>query len=387
MSTKRSDGNKALFTPGPLNCTLSVKKAMLRDLGSRDLEFIQTVKEIRLELLRVAGVGCDEFTALLLQGSGTYAVEAVLHTVLPRSGGKILILVNGAYGRRMQSMCSYVPSIEVVVLEFGEDEAVCEAQVENLLRESKIEFSAVCVVHCETSSGVINPIESIGRAVKRQRPECVFVVDAMSSFGAVELDLRSAGVDFLVSSANKCLQGVPGFAFVIARTKKLLLCQGNARCLSLDLLAQHKGLEGDGQFRFTPPTHALLAFRQALKEFWDEGGPAARAHRYKKNCQIIQDGMRELGFRTLLDKNKKGADGYIISSFRFPDHPNFNFEEFYKNLSALGLVIYPGKVTRAPCFRIGHIGDLNAADMERLIASIKIVLKEMKVENLDAKEE
>ncbi|CAB3369681.1 Hypothetical predicted protein [Cloeon dipterum] len=375
-------GDKALFTPGPLNCTWSVKEAMLRDLGSRDLEFVQTVQQIRSELLAIAETPESEFTAVLLQGSGTYAVEAVLHTVIPKSGGKILLLINGAYGRRMQTMCSYLPGVEVAVLEFEEDEAVSEDHLEKFLSASQTDFSAVCVVHCETSSGVLNPIEDVGRVVKRLIPTCAFVVDAMSSFGAVPIDIEAAGADFVISSANKCLQGVPGFAFVIARRDKLSQCEGNARCLSLDLVAQLRGLEGDGQFRFTPPTHTLLAFRQALTEFKLEGGLTVRANRYKKNWQIVHEGMRKLGIRPLLKHGEKGADGYIISSFHFPQHPNFDFEKFYKKLSGLGLVIYPGKVTRTPCFRIGHIGDLSARDSQKLVECIEIVLREMQVNSL-----
>jgi 2-aminoethylphosphonate-pyruvate transaminase len=210
--------------------------------------------------------------------------------------------------------------------------------------------------------------------VKQSRK--VFFVDAMSSFGAVPLKPAEWGIDYLVSSANKCIEGVPGFSFALARREALLATRGFARSLSLDLLAQLEGLEANGQFRFTPPTHALLAFSQALQELDEEGGVQARAARYKRNYEVVAAGMREQGFEEYL---RREDQGYIINSYLYPDHPNFKFEAFYNILNEKGFVIYPGKLSAADCFRIGNIGRLNEADMRGLLGAIRETLAEMKV--------
>ncbi|XP_067011935.2 2-aminoethylphosphonate--pyruvate transaminase [Anabrus simplex] len=370
-----SDVDKKLFTPGPLGCSLSVKEAMLRDLGSRDAEFTDKVKQIRQQLLIIAGVSPDQFTSVLLQGSGTYCVESVLQTTTPRIDGRVLILSNGSYGNRMKKICE-VSQIPHDVLPFPEDSVIDLEEVADWLEDHPDTYTTVSVVHCETSSGVINPVDKVGQLVRALQPGAAFFVDAMSSFGAVPIDLELCSVDYLVSSANKCLQGVPGFAFVIARKKHLLGCKGNARSLSLDIMDQYEGLEGNGQFRFTPPTHAVLAFHRALKELQFEGGVEARIKRYQKNCQVLQEGMKRMGFKKLLSDSCKG---YIITSYHYPKHPNFTFDEFYRRLSDLGQLIYPGKVTNADCFRIGNIGDLYPSDMEHLLKCIHQVLSAMGV--------
>jgi 2-aminoethylphosphonate-pyruvate transaminase len=233
----------------------------------------------------------------------------------------------------------------------------------------------VAVVHCETTTGIINPIETYGEIVRRHH--CTYIVDAMSSFGAYPIDLAACGIDYLVSSANKCIEGVPGFSFVLARTAALKATRGYARTLSLDLLAQWEGLEGDGQFRFTPPTHALLAFQQALRELEWEGGVLSRGQRYWLNYDITLTAMQKMGFRPYIEASQRG---YIITSFYYPNHPNFSFQNFYERLSAKGHVIYPGKLSHADCFRIGHVGRLNSADVRALMTAIAETLVEMGVE-------
>jgi len=220
----------------------------------------------------------------------------------------------------------------------------------------------------------MNSVEKVGELVRRYQPTAHYFVDAMSSFGAVPLQLDN--VDFVVSSANKCLQGVPGFSYAICRRSSLAKCKANSRSLSLDLVDQDEVMEKTGQFRFTPPTHALLAFQQAIKEFYQEGGLKGRSNRYKSNREILKKGMKEMGFKELVPEK---FAGYIITCFFYPDHPNFSFETFYKKLSDIDQVIYPGKVTSAPCFRIGNIGDLHSKDMSHLLVCIQRVLKEMKV--------
>src|SRR6185503_8865717 len=260
--------DKLLFTPGPLTTSATVKQAMLRDLGSRDDEFIDTVRSIRERLLAVAGVRPGQsFEAILMQGSGTFALESVISSVLPPTG-KLLMLVNGAYGERMVQMAGRL-RIPVETLRCPENETHEPAALQLLLEQDRT-ITHVGVVHCETTTGILNPVAEFGSLVHAAGRS--YIVDAMSSFGAIPLDLEAAGVDYLVSSANKCIEGVPGFAFVIARRTALLATEGFARSISLDLLAQWQGLEKTGQFRFTPPTHALLAFEQALRELEAEGG-------------------------------------------------------------------------------------------------------------------
>jgi 2-aminoethylphosphonate-pyruvate transaminase len=233
----------------------------------------------------------------------------------------------------------------------------------------------VAIVHCETTSGIINPVEEVGEVVAKRGRQ--YIVDAMSSFGAVPLSLGRAHIDYLVSSANKCIEGVPGFSFLLARIASLEATRGRARSVSLDIHAQWRGLEDNGQFRFTPPTHALLAFRQALLELEEEGGVVGRGARYRQNHEVLVAGMRELGFTEYLPR---ADQGYIITSFRCPNHPKFSFESFYKTLSERGYVIYPGKVGDADCFRIGSIGRVFASDVRDLVGAIRETLAHLGVE-------
>lgn len=369
-----SKKDKKLYTPGPLGVTLSVKEAMLRDVGSRDAEFIQCVKYIRQKLLDIAGVDNKTWTAIPIQGSGTFAVDAVFQTFCPREGAKALIIENGAYGKRMAKICE-AAGIHCDVQSFREDRQA-EAEVIKDALSGPVEYDLIAIVHCETSSGVINPVEEVGQLIREYSPDSVYLVDAMSSFGAVPLDLEESCADVLVSSANKCLQGVPGFAFALARTEKLDQCKGNSRSLSLDLYDQVKQLDATSQFRFTPATHAMLAFQQALNEFVEEGGVEARGKRYKENREILKAGMAELGFKQLLTED---IAGYIITSYYFPKDPNFAFKDFYDRLNEKDLVIYPGKVLDADCFRIGNIGDLHPADMRELLVAIKEVCADMNI--------
>ncbi len=356
-----------LFTPGPLTTSATVKAAMQRDVGSRDTEFIEVVAEIRRELLRIAGVSQESgYEAVLLPGSGTFALEAVLSSVIPPTG-RLLILANGAYGERMFQIAERL-RIEVRIERWAENESPDPAIVRQKLAAVP-PTTHVALVHLETTTGILNPVAEIAEVVRQAGAE--FILDAMSSFGGVPLDLARLPVDYLVSSANKCLEGVPGFAFVLARRTALEKIAGWARSVSLDLLAQWRGLERDGQFRFTPPTHALLAFRQALQEFREEGGVSARAARYRANHDALLAGMRELGFLEYLAPERQSD---IITSFRYPDHAGFVFEDFSRRLAAKGFVIYPGKVSQADCFRIGTIGQISVPQVEALVREIAAIL-------------
>jgi 2-aminoethylphosphonate-pyruvate transaminase len=232
----------------------------------------------------------------------------------------------------------------------------------------------VVIVHCETTSGIYNPIKEVGALCARYGK--VYIVDAMSSFGAVPTNIAACNIDFLVSSSNKCIEGVPGFSFIIAKRDTLVKTKGQARSLSLDVFAQWEGLENTGQFRFTPPTHAILAFHQAILEHEAEGGVAGRSARYQNNYRVLMAGMRQMGFEEYLEPEKQG---YIISSFLYPEHPNFDFNRFYNLLNEKDFVIYPGKLTQANAFRIGNIGRITEDDIRNLLEAIRVTLDEMGV--------
>jgi 2-aminoethylphosphonate-pyruvate transaminase len=368
-----SSKDKLLFTPGPLTTSDTVKAAMLRDLGSRDGEFIAVVAEIRRMLLHLAGQSAGaRYSAIPLQGSGTFGIEAVLSSCVAPTG-KVLFIVNGAYGRRMVQMAE-VLAIDHALLNVPENRVPGLAEVDEVLRRDP-SLTMVALVHCETTTGIMNPVGAVGELIRQHGRQ--FFVDAMSSFGAVPLDVETANVTYLVSSANKCIEGVPGFSFVVADKEALLETEGYARSLSLDLLSQYRGLEANGQFRFTPPVQTLLAFHQALLELAEEGGVEGRGRRYRENHQMVVDGMRQLGFEPYLDAEVQGP---IITTFRYPEHPEFDFERFYEKLNRQGFVIYPGKLTDADCFRIGNIGRLYPSDMEALLRAVERTLHEM---NLD----
>ena len=363
--------DKPLFTPGPLTTSRTVKQAMLRDLGSRDFEFIRTVREIRTELLGLAGVAAGEYEAIPIQGSGTFALEAVLASTIP-SDGKLLVIVNGAYGKRTAQIAG-VLNVDCAVLQYPEDRLPDLDQIRAAL-DGDPAVTHVSVVSCETTTGIVNPIDRIGAIVKEAGR--VYFVDAMSNFGAYPIDMAACGIDYLVSSANKCIEGVPGFAFVLAKRDTLLATEGYARSVCLDLLAQWRGLESNGQFRFTPPTHVLAAFRQALRELAEEGGVEGRAARYRANYETLVAGMRDMGFTEYL---RPELQGYIITTFLYPSDPNFAFEDFYQRLNDKGYVIYPGKVTDADCFRIGNIGRIFESDVRDLLRAIRETIDEMGV--------
>ena len=372
-----------LFTPGPLTTSAGVKAAAARDIGSRDPEFIACVASVRTRLLALAGAPPSSHSVVLLPGSGTAGVEAVLGSFpvqRARGGARLLIAANGAYGERMAAMARGL-QLPHTVLRRSERRALDAAAVARAVaRSGPGAYSAVAVVHHETTAGVLNPVAEIGAALAATASAGsaapALIVDSMSGFGAHALDAVASRAAFVVSSANKCIQGLPGFSFVVAERAALERCKGVSRSLSLDLHAQWRGLEDGGQFRFTPPTQALLAFSAALDEHAAEGGAARRLARYAANAALLRADMAELGFRPYVAAGDAGA---VISTFLWPDDPRFNFDAFYAALAARGLVIYPGKLTHDNCFRIGSIGHLFPQDVRRLTEAVRDVLTAMGV--------
>lgn len=354
--------NYLLLTPGPLSTSESVRQAMLQDWCTWDKDYNEgVVTVIREQLLKLAGLD-GEYTTVLLQGSGTYAVEATLSCAV-RPQDKLLIVANGAYGKRMGDIARR-HGLNHVLVSLKETAPVTPEAVRRALEEHP-DITHLAMVHCETTTGILNPVEAVARAIRGRG--LTFIVDAMSSFGGIPIDIRKLGIDFLVSSANKCIQGVPGFGFVIARRSSLARCEGGSRSLSLDLYDQWAEMEkGRGKWRFTSPTHVVRAFFQAVKELEDEGGVEARHGRYRENHAALVEGMRRSGFRTLLPDELQSP---IITSFLYPEE-DFDFQKFYEALKERGFVIYPGKISEAPTFRIGNIGDVFPDDFRRLAEAV-----------------
>lgn len=337
---------------------------MLKDWCTWDNEYNDLVQEIRRNLVALATKQSARYISVLMQGSGSFAVESVIGTVVPKNG-KLLVIANGAYGQRIAQMANLL-QIETALLAFPESAAVDLNAVEKALSQDPA-ITHVAVVHCETTTGILNPIADIGRIVKRRG--LIYIVDAMSSFGGIPMDVGELGIDFLISSANKCIQGVPGFGFIIADRQQLQACQGLARSLSLDLYDQWKQMEdNNGKWRFTSPTHVVRAFYEAMSELEEEGGVASRNERYTENQRTLVRGMRELGFQTLLPDELQSP---IITSFLYPQEGDFQFKVFYERLKARGFVIYPGKISTVDTFRIGNIGEVTREDMIRLLSAVR----------------
>nr|WP_175111717.1 2-aminoethylphosphonate--pyruvate transaminase [Paraburkholderia solisilvae] len=350
-----------LLTPGPLTTSPTTREAMLRDWGSWDGAFNQITQSLCTDLVDIVH-GQKDYVCVPLQGSGTFAVEAALGTLVPRDGC-VLVPNNGAYCARIVRILQRL-AIACVELPLREDEPVTATALEQALaREPRI--THVAQVHLETSAGLLNPLDDIAALCKRHRKG--LIVDAMSSFGALPIDLRTGGIDALVSASGKCLEGVPGMGFVIVKRSVLDACEGRSPSLALDLYDQHAYLKKTAQWRFTPPTHVAAALRSALDRFVAEGGQRARGARYARNCATLIDGMHALGFRTFL---RAEAQAPVIVTFHAPDDPKWNFADFYAAVREAGYVLYPGKLTQADTFRVGCIGAIDVNEMHNAVAAI-----------------
>lgn len=359
-----------LLTPGPLTTSAGVKSAMLRDWGSRDAAFTAMDASIRQRLLAIADAGRTH-VCVPIAGSGTFAIEAALGTLVPRAG-KVLVLVNGAYGTRMVKICAAIGRAHDVY-ETPEDEPHDPAELGRRLAADPA-ISHVAAIHCETTSGILNPIEAIAQSVAEAGR--ALIIDAMSAFGALPMDLRTLSADAVVASANKCLEGAPGVGFALLRRDVIEGAAGNAPSLCLDLHDQWAAMERTGQWRFTPPTHLLAALDQALKEHAGEGGAPGRLARYRENCRILVEGLRGMGLETLLQDRLQAP---IIVTVHEPRDPAFDFKRFYDAIAARGFLIYPGKLTKAPSFRVGCIGRLGPPEMRGALKAIEAALDELGV--------
>lgn len=357
------DNDYLLLTPGPLSTSKGVRAALLKDSCTWDEDYKNLVQDVRRRLItQLLVTNSHQYTSVLMQGSGTFVVESVIGSVVS-GNDKLLVLANGVYGQRITAIAKQL-RLSVVEYNVGEQGEFCMEELERYLANDE-KISHVAVVHCETTTGGLNDLQSISNVVKR-RFNKTFIVDAMSSLGGIEIDVAGLGIDFIISSANKCIQGIPGFGFVLARKTEIEKCKGRSKSLSLDLYAQWATmeLEDPGKWRFTSPTHALRAFHQALLELDAEGGVKARESRYRNNHRILVQGMEKLGFKALVPAHRQSP---IITTFLYPDNEPFDFKEFYSRIKEQGFVLYPGKVTNLASFRIGNIGHVFPADIERLV--------------------
>lgn len=364
-------GEPYLLTPGPLTTSAKVKQAMLRDWGSWDADFRAVTAEMRASLLAMTGDKDGAFDCVPMQGSGSFSVEAMLGSFIPRDG-KALVLSNGAYGQRTAQTLEYLGRNHVVI-DKGDYMPPRGDEVTAALKADPA-ITHVIVVHCETSSGILNPVKEISEAV--YAAGCKLLVDSMSAFGAIPLEVSEVRYEALVSSANKCIEGVPGFGFVIARKTELEAAKGRSHSLCLDVHAQWAHMNKTGQWRFTPPTHAVVAFLEALRAHTAEGGVAGRGARYTRNRDVMVEAMRALGFETLLKDRWLSP---IIVTFFCPADPAFSFDTFYELMKSKGFIIYPGKLTVVASFRIGCIGQMDEHVMRKVAAAAKECLAEMGV--------
>jgi 2-aminoethylphosphonate-pyruvate transaminase len=362
-----------LLTPGPLTTSLRTKQAMLNDWGSWDAAFNAITASLRKDLVDIVGGG-SEYTCVPLQGSGTFSVEAAIGTVVPRAG-KVLVPNNGAYCARIVKICKYLGRA-VVDLPVPEDQPVTGAIVEAALAADPT-ITHVAQVHCETGAGVLNDLASIAQVCARRGKG--LIVDAMSSFAAIPIDVAAVPFDALIAASGKCLEGVPGMGFVIARKAVLEARAGNAHSLAMDLHDQYVYMEKTTQWRYTPPTHVVAALRVAVDQFREEGGQPARLARYTRNCEALVSGMAELGFRTFLSA---AVQAPIIVTFHAPADPAYDFKTFYEKTRERGYILYPGKLTQVETFRVGCIGAIDANEMRNVVSAVARTLKDMGIKQM-----
>lgn len=364
--TSRRDA--ILLTPGPLTTTLRTKLAMLRDWGSWDSDFIAVTARVRSQLLDIVH-GHDSHVVVPLQGSGTFSVEAAVATVVPRDG-HVLVLDNGAYCKRAARLSSLMGR-KTTVAPFDEARAVAASVLEQQLQQEP-GITHVVMIHCETGAGVLNPLHDIADVCKRHGKG--LIVDAMSSFAALEIDAREVQFDALIAASGKCLEGVPGMGFVFLRKAILASCEGHCTSLAMDLYDQHVYMEKTGQWRFTPPTHVLVALDEALAQYREEGGQPARLARYQSNCRTLVEGMARLGFKPFLDP---AIQAPIIVTFHAPGDKRYEFRKFYEAVKQRGFILYPGKLTQIETFRVGCIGAIGPTEMAQAVQAVSLAMQDM----------
>jgi 2-aminoethylphosphonate-pyruvate transaminase len=367
------DRDPILLTPGPLTTSLATKAAMLRDWGSWDGAFNTVTARVRERLTGILNAAATH-VCVPMQGSGTFSVEAAVNTLVPREG-HVLVLVNGAYGKRMAKLTEMMGR-RITTFETAEDVPTTAADVARLLdRDASI--THVGLIHCETSTGILNGLPEIAAAVAQRRRS--LIVDAMSSFGAIPIDATAIAFDALVAASGKCIEGPPGMGFVFVRRSILEKCAGRSTSLSLDLNDQWVYMERTTQWRYTPPTHVVVALDAALAQYLEAGGQPSRLARYRANCETLVAGMTELGFRPFLDPKIQAP---IIVTFHAPPDPQYSFKDFYERVREKGFILYPGKLTQVETFRVGCIGAIGPAEMRQAVNAVRDTLREMGIRHV-----
>jgi 2-aminoethylphosphonate-pyruvate transaminase len=363
-----------LLTPGPLTTSLATKSAMLRDWGSWDASFNAVTARVRARLTAVVN-GEDTHVCVPMQGSGTFSVEAAVNTLVPRSGGHLLVLINGAYGRRLARLTEMMGR-RLTVFETPEDVPTAAADVARKL-DADATITHVGLIHCETSTGILNPLPEIAEAVAQRGRR--LIIDAMSSFGAIPIDAGAVPFDALIAASGKCIEGPPGMGFVFARKSVLEQCAGNSTSLSLDLYDQWAYMEKTTQWRYTPPTHVVVALDAALEQYLAAGGQPARLARYTANCETLIAGMKEMGFRPFLDSRIQAP---IIVTFHAPADPRYAFKAFYEKVRDKGFILYPGKLTQLETFRVGCIGAIGPDEMRHAVNAVRDALADLGIRQI-----
>lgn len=359
-----------LLTPGPLTTTLATKQAMLRDWGSWDASFNAITGTICRDLVEIVR-GSATHVCVPLQGSGTFSVEAALGNLVPPNG-KVLVPQNGAYCQRIVKILKILGRA-CVAIDMPEDRHPTGEMVDAALKADP-GITHVAQVHCETGAGMLNPLPQIAEACARHGKG--LIVDAMSSFGAIDIDVSKYPIDAVIAASGKCIEGVPGMGFVIARRAALEASQGNSHSLAMDLHDQWSYMQRTTQWRFTPPTHVVVAFRAALDQFLAEGGTAARGARYATNCRALRSGMESIGLRAYLPESVQAP---VIVTFHGPADSRYAFKDFYARVRDRGYILYPGKLTQIETFRVGCIGAIDANEIRNAVSAIDAVLTDMGV--------
>ncbi len=362
------DRDRILLTPGPLTTTLRTKLAMLKDWGSWDADFIAVTASVRRSLLAIIH-GQDSHVVVPLQGSGTFNVEAAIATLVPHDG-HVLVLDNGAYCKRAARITSLMGR-RCSTMSFDEASPVEPQALAQRLQEDA-SITHVVLIHCETGAGVLNPLQAVADVCAQF--DRGLIVDAMSSFAALEIDARKTRFDALIAASGKCLEGVPGMGFVFIRQAVLEGCAGRSQSLAMDLCDQYVYMEKTGQWRFTPPTHVVVALHEAIAQFEAEGGQSARLARYTRNYQTLVTGMAALGFKPFLDP---AVQAPIIVTFHAPQHPAYEFKRFYDTAKHYGFLLYPGKLTQVETFRVGCIGAIGPVEMRQAVDAVAQTLRDM----------
>lgn len=357
---------KILLNPGPATTTDTVKQAMIvEDICPREKDFGDLLDSIKHDLVKVVH-GDPEYVAALFTASGTGGLEAAITSAVPK-GKKLLVVDNGAYGARMANI-AMTYNIEVITYKLPYGDYPDAQHIEKLLQKDK-DISHLAIVHHETTTGMLNPVEEVCKIARQNNVEVI--VDCMSSYAGIPIDIKKWDAGYLISSSNKCIQGMPGMVFVIFKKALLPELQKQKRSFYFDLYSQYSGFEKTGQMQFTPPVQVAYALRQAIDEYFAEG-EMNRWNRYQENWNTLYDGLARLGLQFLLPDEYQSK---ILLAIKEPEHPQYDFNAMHDFLYARGFTIYPGKGAKEATFRLSVLGDLSKNDIQAFLKELEHYLK------------